>query len=153
MSRKKLKPRHLSETRTIEWSDAGGMVYKFIATYGLDDAMNVKEVFCASFKGHSGIVALANDACIAISRLLQHGTPILELAEGLSENRREGEDTGYPASPLGVLVKVGVDVEHAWKSTLLPPPSDASGSAAGAPNPTPPNHSGGGSEAAVDASV
>lgn len=79
MSRNKLPDRRASETIKIKISLAGGKEQKILITIGFDDDGLPKEVFCADFKAGSDLHALIMDACILVSRCLQHGDTGAEL--------------------------------------------------------------------------
>jgi hypothetical protein len=64
---------------------ADGREISLTVTFGFDGADNVREVFCADFKAGSDLHAVVMDACILLSRLLQHGDPPEELASTLCE--------------------------------------------------------------------
>lgn len=71
--RTKLPNRRFSVTTYIVWQTAKGTNQKIIATIGFDEKGGAKEVFCADFKSGSDNQAVIMDACILVSRLLQHG--------------------------------------------------------------------------------
>jgi hypothetical protein len=52
-------------------------------TFGFDENGELREVFCADFKAGSDMHAVVTDACILLSRLLQHGDSSTELARTL----------------------------------------------------------------------
>ena len=109
MSRKRLDNRHFSVTTHVEWQGQ-----KLVVTYGFDITHNhVREAFCAAFKRESDVVALANDAAILLSRLLQHENEHIEtIAKSLGENRVEGQTSGPPASLIGAIARRGAEVER-----------------------------------------
>ncbi|WP_439398499.1 hypothetical protein ACRQ5Q_14535 [Bradyrhizobium sp. PMVTL-01] len=81
--RTKLPDRRQSETRKMTIVHAGGTETKILITIGFDDEGVAKEVFCADFKAGSDLHALVMDACILISRCLQYGDTVAELAEAM----------------------------------------------------------------------
>jgi hypothetical protein len=92
--------------------ESTGSVHTILATFGFDENKRLKEVFCASFKRDGSMVALANDACILLSRLLQHGDTIEVIVDSLGENRAEGETSGPPSSLIGAIARVAVSVQR-----------------------------------------
>lgn len=78
-------------------------------SFGFDHQRCLKECFISS-KTHP-MTPLLNDICILISRLLQHGDSIESIAEGLGENRNEGQVIGSPASFIGAIARQGVTVQ------------------------------------------
>jgi hypothetical protein len=110
MARNELPPRRICVTTTVAWSSPAGPDQKLIVTYGLH--MNkVKEAFCAGFRAGTDICALANDACILFSRLLQYGDTLEELIRSMGENRQEGEKSGPPASLIGAIARKALEIE------------------------------------------
>jgi hypothetical protein len=64
---------------------ADGKTISLTVTFGFNEAGEVREVFCADFKAGSDMHAAVTDACILMSRLLQHGDAPEELAKTLCE--------------------------------------------------------------------
>ena len=110
MTRTRLTTRHTSVTTNIHWTSPNGIDQKFVVTYGFDDKHQIREVFCAGFKAGTDLVAFANDACILLSRLLQHGEHLADISKTLGENRQEGQTQGPPASVLGAIVRKGMEL-------------------------------------------
>ena len=107
-----LSSRRSGATVKVRWGDTGGPDHVLLATFGYDLDRRVREVFVASFRAEGGIVAMANDACIFLSRCLQHGDAIAELAVACVENRGEGQPSGPPASMIGAIARAGVEVQR-----------------------------------------
>lgn len=63
---------------------AGGEL-RFHIMFGVDANHDVREVFCADFKAGSETHAQIMDACILLSRLLQHGDSPAELAAAMCQ--------------------------------------------------------------------
>lgn len=82
----------------------------YTVTFGVH-AGRVLEVFCSSPKSGSDSQATVNDACIAISLLLQHGMTMEQLAAAFGENRNEGEKSGPPSSVLGAIARAGAAID------------------------------------------
>lgn len=110
--RTKLPERRPCVTTHVAWNYPGFQDQKLIVTFGFGDNRKVREVFCASFRGYSEICAMANDACILLSRLLQHGEDIANIAAALSENRQEGAASGPPASMIGAICRAAAEMQH-----------------------------------------
>ena len=104
--RKRLDPRHPSLTTKVVWANGYGAEQHFIVTFGIDDKHQIREAFCASFKRDSDMVALANDACILLSRLLQMQISMEDIANSL------GENAGQPASIIGTITKAGLEMQQ-----------------------------------------
>jgi hypothetical protein len=111
MTRTPLPARRDNATIEVVWVNGRKDDVKFQVTYGLDDAGKVKEVFCTSLKVGTDTAGTINDACIAISKLLQHGETIHEIADSFGENRPEGGDHGPASSPLGAIARAGTVIE------------------------------------------
>lgn len=104
--RQRLNPRHKSINTNLIWVSGSGAEHKLQITFGFGDENKVKEAFCASFKRDSDIVALANDSCILLSRLLQMGDLLSDISHSMSENN------GRPASILGAIIHKGLEIEN-----------------------------------------
>lgn len=104
MPRKELPPRRSSVTRKIEFNGQ-----RLIVTFGYDRENCVREVFAAGKKNE--MLDLTTDACILLSRLLQCGESISEVASTLSENRKMGEATGPAASIIGAIARAAKEFE------------------------------------------
>jgi hypothetical protein len=109
--RKSLPNRRLNITDTIEYIDvfAQGQPMRLEITFGFDRAYVLREVFISS-RSHP-LTPMINDICILISRLLQWGDCIESIAEGLGENRNEGEARGRPSSFIGSIARHGVKLQ------------------------------------------
>ncbi len=80
-----------------------GQVQPLQVTFGLDaETGTVREVFCADFKAGSDNHAVITDACVLLSRLMQHGTPLDELAASLCS----------PPSLIGVIAAAAAKFRH-----------------------------------------
>lgn len=82
MSRIKLEPRRASVNKTIRFKSNGGHEFGIEITMGFD-GIGIKEVFCASFKAGSDNQAIVSDACILVSRLLQHGNTPADILKSM----------------------------------------------------------------------
>jgi hypothetical protein len=78
--REKLPDRRVSATKTLRHELTSGKDIKLTVTFGYDGERKIREVFCADFKAGSDHQALIMDACILLSRLLQHGDLPVDLA-------------------------------------------------------------------------
>jgi hypothetical protein len=83
--RTRLANRRPSVTGRVPFIMADERQITLTVTFGFDENGNVREVFCADFKAGSDMHAAVMDACILLSRLLQHGDPPEELAKTLCE--------------------------------------------------------------------
>ncbi len=101
--RTKLNDRRFCANLDTYFTSAGGRKFKIAITIGFDTDYNIKEVFCADFKAGSDNQSVIMDACILLSRLLQHGdTPANLLASMCS-----------PPSLIGAICKAIVDEQQA----------------------------------------
>lgn len=80
-----------------------GKDHHILVTFGFDETeRHVREVFCADFKAGTDYHHLAVDACILVSRLLQHGATAQELLDSV----------GRPPSLIGVLLAAAAKQEE-----------------------------------------
>jgi hypothetical protein len=77
--RDKLTDRRYSVNMHVPFVTPQGRMIKLLVTIGFDDSHRPREVFCADFKAGSDLHAVVMDACILLSRLLQHGDSPAEL--------------------------------------------------------------------------
>lgn len=91
--RKKLDNRRAAVTHPVTFQADGGHTVKILITIGFDANGDPKEVFCASFKAGTVLHAIVMDACVLVSRLLQHGDTPAELAASMCQ----------PPSMLGAI--------------------------------------------------
>ncbi len=118
MSRTELRNRRGGITTKVKWTTPGGHDHNIIITIGIDDGGMVREIFVAGFRAESQLNALANDATIVLSRLLQFGVNIEEIAGTLCENSQEGQTHGPPASMLGAIVREAARIQREEAPTL-----------------------------------
>lgn len=84
----------------------------YLVTFGLGTDGLIRESFCTTAaKTGTDMQAFINDACIAVSLLLQHGMTMAELAAAFGENRNEGEKSGPPSSVLGAIARAGAAID------------------------------------------
>lgn len=97
MSRTQLPPRRFSVQKVVRYVKPNGDdTTKLQVTIGFDPTTaQAREVFCADFKAGSEFHAIIVDACILLSRLLQHGDTPAQLLATLSS----------PPSLVGTLIK------------------------------------------------
>lgn len=117
MTREKLPNRRLQITANVQYLDifAQGRPMEIEVSFGFDHKRVLKELFINS-KTHP-LTPLLNDICILMSRLLQHGDTIESIAEGLGENRNEGEALGAPSTFIGAIARQGVTVQKDMRAT------------------------------------
>lgn len=111
--RTKLNPRHRAMRDKVRFQDSRGSDHFIEVGYGLDDALQVKEVFAIAAKDGTDLQQLVHDACIALSHALQRGATITDMAKSFLENRPEGAEAGKPASFLGAAARHGITIEEA----------------------------------------
>ena len=95
MSRAKLPDRRANLTQKVFVALDGGKEVKLLVTVGFNDIGKPMEVFCADFKSGTAMHTIVMDACVMMSRLLQHGDTPLELYKALAR----------PESVLGAIAK------------------------------------------------
>lgn len=93
MARAKLSDRRASVTIRVDHAWAGGNEVSVLVTLGYDPLGNVREVFSADFKSGTDLYFIITDACILLSRLLQHGDTPAEIAASMCS----------PASLIGTI--------------------------------------------------
>ncbi len=102
MARNKLDPRRLCINRHVTFQSAAGREIKLVVTIGFSNDGNASEVFCADFRAGSDNQALVMDACILLSRLLQHGDTPAELLQSMCS----------PPSLIGTICKAICDEQN-----------------------------------------
>ena len=95
MSRAKLPDRRPSMTQKVYVALDGGKQVKLLVTIGFNSLGRPMEVFTADFKAGTAMHTIVMDACVMMSRLLQHGDTPLELYKALAR----------PESVLGAIAK------------------------------------------------
>ena len=93
--RTKLANKRGSVNVTLAHALPAGRELRFHVTFGFDDNGDVREVFCADFRAGSETHAQIMDACILLSRLLQHGDEPRELHKSMCS----------PPSLIGPIVR------------------------------------------------
>lgn len=83
MPRNKPADRRKSYNLPITFLSSSGKEIKLQITIGYGPRNTILEVFCADFKAGSDNHALVMDACILLSRLLQHGDTPEELVKAM----------------------------------------------------------------------
>ena len=81
MSRTRLPDRRPAVTQRVVFTTNSGREINVIVSFGTDADDAGKEVFCDDLKVGSENQAIVMDACILLSRLLQHGETPQELAD------------------------------------------------------------------------
>lgn len=95
----------------MKYCDSRGDEHIADVSFGFDSEGVIREVFCQAKKEGSDMQGLVHDACIAVSRCLQRGDRIADLARSFGELREEGQEIGRPASVIGALARLGAAVE------------------------------------------
>ena len=93
--RTRLPDRRPNVTTQVPFELASGAAVALTVTFGFDEVGDVREVFCDDFKAGSDMHATVMDACILLSRLLQHGDTPEALATTLCT----------PLSVIGTIAK------------------------------------------------
>lgn len=100
--RKKPPNKRLAITARIKHRYHSGNEQPLVVTYGPTEDGVVQEIFCASFKVGDDMMSLIMDVSILVSRCLQHGDTLEELARTLCE----------PRSIIGSIVDSGIELEQ-----------------------------------------
>jgi hypothetical protein len=103
MTRERLPPRRPAITETLVWGD-GARVH---ICAGITPDGRILECFLAGGKVGSDRDYLLADYAVTLSRLLQHGDQIVDIAQGIG--RLPG---GEPASVVGAVVDRLLDMER-----------------------------------------
>lgn len=77
--------RRFSVNRAVEVTLDSGKSLKVQVTVGFGTDGRPMEVFCADFKAGTAIHAVIMDACVLMSRLLQHGDSPREILESMCQ--------------------------------------------------------------------
>ena len=101
MTRVKMPDRRIADTRELEF---GSM--RFSVTVGLYPDGRPGEVFARGGKAGSQLDGLVDDACVVVSRLLQHGEAPAILVRCL------GRDGDQPASVIGAIADVVAEIDR-----------------------------------------
>lgn len=92
-------------TMPVEYVTAGGHHQFFDATFGITD--RVVEVFMRATKEGNDFSILLQDACIAISLLLQHGETAADLVRAFSD-----------LGPIAAIVRAAAELDERIKAEI-----------------------------------
>jgi hypothetical protein len=95
MSRTRLPARRIADTRELFFDNM-----QFTVTVGVFPDGRPGEVFARCARAGSQLDGLIDDACVLVSRLLQHGEAPSILLQSL------GRDGARPASVIGAIVEI-----------------------------------------------
>jgi hypothetical protein len=101
VTRTRLPDRRASVTKRVAHATAAGKSINLLVTVGFGDSGLPSEVFCADFKAGSDLHAAVTDACILLSRLLQHGDAPGELVASMCS----------PPSLIGTIARAVAEEE------------------------------------------
>ncbi len=85
MARTRLANRRLALTEAVEWNGQPWQV-----SIGFDRDGAAREIFVKGMKSGSALAEFADDMCILVSRLLQHGERAADLSTSLGGQRETG---------------------------------------------------------------
>jgi hypothetical protein len=116
MSRTRLPNRRPSLNFRVKVISCSGRDFSVTVTAGVDEYDKIQEVFCADFKAGSDNQAFVQDACILLSRLLQHGDLLEDITGSMCE----------PPSLIGTIVRALLHAQNnppdvTWLDEVLPP--------------------------------
>ena len=101
--RQPIPDRRECETRKVVWrTEAGG--HEFYVSAGYHDGKLVEVFYADGMKSGTDLRNMAQDACVLISLLLQHGSTPDDIGKSLSAAPVMGETV--PASIIGAIVGV-----------------------------------------------
>ena len=103
----------------VEFVYPGGEKSYRMVTFNFGDGGRIIECFLAhdelpESKGGQ-LCELLEDGCKLLSRCLQYGDTIHDLAKYCGENVPEGEKSGTPSSIIGAIARTGAQLEAALK--------------------------------------
>lgn len=89
---------------------------EFSATFGIELGPRTRFAECffcddGRIKHGSDIHPLITDACISISKRLEHGETFAQVAASLGEDRAPGAERGPPSSLLGAIARMGAALD------------------------------------------
>lgn len=96
-----MPPRRIADTRELVFGDM-----RFTVSVGVYPDGHPGEVFARGAKAGSQLDGLVDDACIVVSRLLQHGEPPGTLVRCL------GRDGDAPASVIGAIADLVAEIDR-----------------------------------------
>lgn len=102
MTREKLPERRGAVNCRVTHTYHSGNEVQMTVTYGVRENGMVREVFCSPFKTGDDMMTLMVDASILVSRCLQHGDTMEDIARALCE----------PRSLIGSIVEHGTRVQE-----------------------------------------
>jgi hypothetical protein len=101
MSRVRLPERRIADTRELLFDNM-----QFTVTVGVFPDGRPGEVFARCGKAGSQLDGLIDDACVLVSRLLQHGEAPSILVRSL------GRDGDRPASVIGAIAEIVNEIDR-----------------------------------------
>jgi len=101
MTRTRLPNRRIADTRELVFDNM-----QFTVTVGVFTDGRPGEVFARGARAGSQLDGLVDDACILVSRLLQHGEAASILAQCL------GRDGDRPASVIGAIADIVAEIDR-----------------------------------------
>lgn len=112
MTRTRLADRRYSETHRVEVEmDLKPKI--ILVTIGFDERGRPSEVFCADFKAGTSMHGIVMDACIVLSRLLQHGDDPADILRGMSGGPADAiegmADADHRRSLIGRIAEIVVE--------------------------------------------
>jgi hypothetical protein len=100
MTRNRLPQRRPSENIRVEW---GGHRFHVTVGYHPDTGQVMEAFYGDGMKTGTDLRSMAEDACVLISLLLQHGVGIEDVGKSLGRVPAFGQDA--PASIVGAIVE------------------------------------------------
>lgn len=100
----------------VKFKDALGHETVYPVQFNIGGSGRIIECFLSQDerrinKTGSQFRAMMEDACKAISRLLQYGDNMAQLAAYFGEDRAEGQDGGPPSSHFGAIARAGAELD------------------------------------------
>lgn len=100
----------------VKFKDAMGNETKYPVQFNIAESGRVIECFVSQDEARinktgSQFRAMLEDGCKAISRLLQYGDTMAQLAAYFGEDRPEGAAFGSPSSHFGAIARAGAELD------------------------------------------
>ncbi|MBM3518448.1 MAG: ribonucleotide reductase [Alphaproteobacteria bacterium] len=101
MTRARMPERRIADTRELVFDNV-----RFTVTVGVYPDGRPGEVFARGARAGSQLDGLIDDACVVVSRLLQHGEAAVIIQNAL------GRDGDRPASVIGAIADIVAEIDR-----------------------------------------
>ena len=115
-TREDLPARRVGVRMPVKFKDAMGNETEYPVQFNFGESGRVIECFVSQDEARinktgSQFRAMMEDGCKAISRLLQYGDTMAQLAGYFGEDRPEGAQSGPPSSHFGAIARAGAELD------------------------------------------